>query len=176
MLDLQVISALVSAAGLAISVIALIISGLKYRRQEPRLKIKVLKCVHVYKVAKITNERELRFYVSFRIANIGDRATKLRLISLDVFSEGKKQNFKTAVNQFDGENNSLNPEPQIWIQAHDSIDAASYSAEVWGKPEQTNFKCVFTFTHTHGDQKIKTTSVMQAEPPSYLREFLEKLP
>lgn len=175
MFDLQVISPLVGAAGLIISIFAIIFTGLTYRRQEPRLKVKVLKCVHAYKVARITNERELRVYASFRIANIGDRATRLNSISLDIFSEGKKHSFKTAVPQPNGDGSSLNPEPKIWIEAHDFADMTTYSAEVWNKAEQLNLKCVFTFSHTHKDQKTETISI-QSEPPNPLREYLEKLP
>jgi hypothetical protein len=176
MFDLQVISPLVGAFGLALSIIAIIFTGLTYRRQEPRLKVKVLKCVHVYKVARITNERELRVYAFFRIANVGDRATRLNSISLDVFSEDKNHNFKTAVPQPNGDGSSLNPEPKIWIEAHDFTNTSTYSAEVWEKAEQLNLQCVFTFSHTHKDQKTKTISVMQSEPPNPLREYLEKLP
>jgi hypothetical protein len=88
MSELRSITSLLGLFGFFISCVALIISYLTYRRQEPRLEIEVKKCIHSYKVS-ISNVKELKIYSLFQIFNKGDRRTRLSKVELHILIDGK---------------------------------------------------------------------------------------
>jgi hypothetical protein len=169
-------SQVVPALSLFISALAFVFALIKYNKQKASLKIKVLNCTHVYKIANITKERELRFYASFRITNIGDQRTKLHSVSLDIISEGKHHRLNTAIPVLSEVPTTPNPEPQIWLEGRDIIQLRTYSAKLWNNKEQAKIECAFLFLHTDNEVRVKTISVMKTKPPNILDEYFDKLP
>jgi hypothetical protein len=165
-----------SFAGLLISFIAIAFTGLTYRRQQPRLKVEILRCDHLYASTATSPDKFLKIWTSFRVSNTGDRPTKLKSISLKVTLEGKTRNLNTAIAELGEGTGSYNPEPDRWIQAHDFIKFVTLSTDtVFINPTQ-ELNCVFTLSHTHSSIRITATSRMAREPPNYFRDFLEKFP
>jgi hypothetical protein len=165
-----------SVAGLFVSIVAIVFTGLTYRRQTPRLKVEVLRCDHLYATTAISTDKFLKIYTSFRVSNIGDRPTRLNSISLKVTLEGKTRSLNTAVAELGLNTGYFNPEPNKWIEAHDFISFVTLSTDAVFINPTEELKCIFTLSHTNGLKKISTTSKMTKDPPKYFADYLNKLP
>jgi hypothetical protein len=69
----------------------------------------------------------------------------------------------------------LVPESTKWIEAHDIANIAAYSAETPENEEKDQIECTFKIFHTHGAEKVETTSIRQ-ENWSPFRDYINELP
>lgn len=141
--------------------IALVVSYVMYRREKPKLKLKIEKCEHEYVTSK-SNFKTLSFYVSFEVRNLGDRGTSINDVGLSFLKKGKKT--------FEIKKTTFRPYAErIWLNAHDTVNfAVNFGITAGG--ELGRIDCLFTIYQTHGNDTIKCTSVRK--PPKPLMEKL----
>lgn len=126
-LGLGVISLIMAFAGL-------ILHFVKFRKERPRLSIKVVKCRHHIPSTKV-KKTELR--IQFYVHNRGDRATQLNSLELQEF-----QNTHALEHS---------------IEANKSVKEDCYY-NIPSRIVNDKLQCTFILHHTHGEKKFEVAS------------------
>jgi len=137
--------------------IAIIIHYWRLRRENPRLEVKVLECMHDFEISP-RQVKTISFWTTFEIRNLGDRGTTVNEIELDFLDNGREYRFKKQY--FRG----LRTESESrWINAHEiiNIDADFYDRFEGNDREQ--IECTFTIYHTHGAKTAQCISNTRRE-------------
>lgn len=132
--------------------IALFVSYWTYRKENPHLKVTVLKCEHAFTLST-SQTQSLSFWVDFEIRNVGDRGTSINDIGLLFRTDGVEYEWKKKY--FRG----LTSESQKrWLEAHDTLKIEADFYDVYVGEEKEQIKCTFTIYHTHPSEKIEALS------------------
>jgi len=153
MSEYPAINLVLGLIGTVTGTIALIISYIVYRKDQPRLKVTITKCIHNFNDA-LTH---INLWVTFQIRNQGDRGTRINDAGLSFSINEQKYNLKKQnFGEFHG--GSLT---SVWIKAHDTESFTAYFSENLEsnlKKKLESIDCTFTIYHTHEPLTIKTTS------------------
>lgn len=153
------INLVLGIVGTVTGIIALFISYWTYRKENPRLKVAVLKCEHDFTLSD-SQIKSVNFWATFQIKNIGDRGTSINDMGLLFRSNGREYHWKKKY--FRGPNEVSE---KRWIAAHDwdNIEADFY--DTYEGTERKQIDCIFTIYHTHSSEKIRVVSQRRREKP-----------
>ena len=146
------ITLVLGIVGTITGIIALFISFWTARKENPRLKGKVLSCSHWYSVAQ-NNVKMISFSSTLEIRNIGDRGTTINDADLTFWNRGKKYQFTKLY--FRGDQ-ALSK--SRWIEAHQLVEIYPDFYQIFNGTEEEQIECQFQVFHTHGSIKIKGKS------------------
>ena len=141
---------LLGLIGTLTGVVAIVISILVYRKENPNLKINVINCQHKFMVST-SKIKTIDFFAEFHINNVGDRGTRINDIELS-FKVGEKEYHMKKSGFWNRTSES------IWIEAHDNIDLDANFYIKYESDEKDRLNCIFTIYHTHNPCKVKAVS------------------
>jgi len=153
------INLVLGIVGTVTGISALFISYWTYRKENPHLKVSVLKCEHDFTLSEglaVT----LTFWTGFEIKNTGDRGTSINDIGLLFRTDGLEYEWKKKY--FRG--------PKVvsekrWLEAHDTLKVEADFYDTYVGEEEEQIDCTFTIYHTHSSEKIRVISHRRREKP-----------
>jgi hypothetical protein len=146
------ITLVLGIVGTITGIIALFISFWTARKENPRLRGKVLTCEHWYPVSE-KNVKMISVFPTLEIRNIGDRGTTINDVDLSFWNSGKKYQFRKLY--FRGEQAQSQ---RRWIEAHQLVVLEPDFSEAFDGTEEKQIECQFRVFHTHGAIKAEGKS------------------
>jgi len=134
--------------------VAIIIHYWRLKRENPCLKIEVLRCEHDYAVS--TNQvKTISLWARFRIKNLGDRGATINDMDLVFRDNGKEYRLHRRLI---GGRHYAEDNKKEWINAHETRDILADFYETFEGNEREQLDCILTLYHTHGAETVKAVS------------------
>lgn len=147
--ELSIVNFVLGIIGTITGIGALIIHLLRLRKENPRIKVKVLSCEHDFEPKR----NQLSFWTKFQIRNLGDRGTSLNDMDLVFISDNKRHLLKKQY--FRG---PVEASERKWINPRETMDLeVDFWEEYRGEVEE-KINCTFSIYHTQGKETTTTVS------------------
>jgi len=147
--EIEVLNLVLGIIGTITGIVALSVHFLRLRRENPRLKIEVLKCEHDFEEEKKT----LSFWAELQIRNLGDRGTDILGVDLTFEDDEQEHNLRM---EHHGE--LYEDDLKRWIHPHQTIEKSLTTFTKYEGDIKERINCTLTIYHTHGAEKAKVIS------------------
>ena len=151
MSEFSEISLVLGLVGTVTGIIALFIHFWRLRRENPRIKVKVLKCEHSFDIT----HHKIFFWAKFELRNLGDRGTSIN--DIDVSFKIDNEQHRLRKKYFRGTRPSEERQ-RLWINPHEIIDIAADYFEDYHNSFKETIDCTFIIYHTHSSEEVKAVS------------------
>jgi hypothetical protein len=146
---LDIVNLILGIIGTVTGSIAVVIHFWRLRKENPRIKVKVLKCEHDFEQRR----NQISFWAEFQIKNLGDRGTSINDVDLVFISDNREHLLRRQY--FRGPTETSE---RRWINPHETIDLETDFWEEYQGEVKENINCTFSLYHTHGKETVKITS------------------
>ena len=153
--ELSFVNFVLGIIGTITGIGALIIHLLRLRKENPRIKVKVLSCEHDFEPKR----NQLSFWTKFQIRNLGDRGTSLNDIDLVFISDNKRHLLKKQY--FRG---PVEASERKWINPRETMDL---EVDFWEEYQGLHF---FDIPYT---RKGNYNSCLTKEKSNHCRNLAE---
>jgi hypothetical protein len=148
--NISTVNFVLGIVGTITGAIALFISYWAFKKENPKLEIRTVKCEHSVRVST-KNIKTLSFWTQLEVKNVGDRGTSINDAQIEFEDSGKKYIFKK---QYFEDATSRN----VWINPHETT---YIGVQFWGAfdgADLENLNCTLKVYHTHGCRNVTVTS------------------
>lgn len=147
--NLSFASLVLGLIGTITGIIALFIHFWKLRKENPRIKVEVLKCEHDFEEKR----NQVSFWAKFQIRNLGDRGTSINDVNLAFVSDDQEHCLKKRYFRGRREHSQ-----RRWINPHETIDLEVDFYEKYQGQVKERINCTFSIFHTHRVETVEAIS------------------
>ena len=147
--DLSIANLVLGLIGTITGIMALFIHFWKLRKENPRIKAKVLQCEHDFEPKR----NQMSFWTKFQIRNLGDRGTSINDVELVFMSNAQEYRLKRQY--FRGRREKSQ---RRWINPHETIDLEADFYDEYRGEVRDRINCTFILYHTHKAETMRAMS------------------
>lgn len=148
--NINVANLVLGIVGTITGAIALFVSYWTLRKENPKLKIRALKCEHNVRVST-NNIKTLSFWTELQIKNVGDRGTSINDAEIEFEVNGRRYTFKKQYFVNAAAKN-------IWVNPHETTYVEVQFWEAYDGADLENLDCTLKVYDTHRCMNVAVNS------------------